>query len=224
MNFLLRVSGLMTNAPYMLNVDCDMYANEANVIRQAMCIFLQESTNQNHCAFVQFSQAFNDSNTDELNIFKSFMERGVAGIQGPIYAGSGCFHTRRVMYGLSPGDLEDDGSFSLAATTKIPTEIGLSFLLHGKSKLNPCALVLSIACLLHTPKLSLISQGTFFRIGSAISLLRGYFSVEPEGVRKRSAYRWKGLGLTIPDQVSDHYSEAKEESCQRLRSETTIRL
>ncbi|KFK31580.1 hypothetical protein AALP_AA6G130800 [Arabis alpina] len=61
-------------------------------------------------------------------------------------------------------------------------------------------------------------------IGSAISLFRGCFSVEPEGVRKRSAYRWKGLGLKIPDQVSDHDSEAKEESCQRLRSEATDRL
>ncbi|CAF1866108.1 unnamed protein product [Brassica napus] len=36
MNFLVRVSGLMTNAPYMLNVDCDMYVNEADVVRQAI--------------------------------------------------------------------------------------------------------------------------------------------------------------------------------------------
>jgi len=61
----------MTNAPYMLNVDCDMYANEADVVRQAMCIFLQKSQNQNHCAFVQFPQEFYDSNTIKLTVIKS---------------------------------------------------------------------------------------------------------------------------------------------------------
>ncbi|VVB07424.1 unnamed protein product [Arabis nemorensis] len=125
MNFLVRVSGLMTNAPYMLNVDCDMYANEADVVRQAMCIFLQESMNQNHCAFVQFPQDFYDSNADELTVLQSYVGRGIAGIQGPIYAGSGCLHTRRVMYGLSLDDLEDDGSLSSVATRKFLAEENL---------------------------------------------------------------------------------------------------
>ncbi|EFH55661.1 hypothetical protein ARALYDRAFT_902318 [Arabidopsis lyrata subsp. lyrata] len=73
MNFLARVSGLMTNAPYMLNVDCDMYANEADVVRQAMCIFLQGSPNPNHCAFVQFPQEFDGLRVKNLyrSIFKS---------------------------------------------------------------------------------------------------------------------------------------------------------
>ncbi|CAA7049534.1 unnamed protein product [Microthlaspi erraticum] len=77
-----RVSGLMTNAPYMLNVDCDMYVNDADVVREA------------------------------------YLGGGIAGIQGPIYAGSGCFHTRRVIYGLSLDDLEDDGSLSSVGTRK----------------------------------------------------------------------------------------------------------
>ncbi|KFK31114.1 hypothetical protein AALP_AA6G069800 [Arabis alpina] len=127
MNFLVRVSGLMTNALYMLNVDCDMYANDADVVRQAMCIFLQEPVNLNHCAFVQFPQAFYDSNASKrINFFRSHLERGIGGIQGPIYAGSGCFHTRRVMYGLSPSDLEDDGSLYSAATRDILTEESLA--------------------------------------------------------------------------------------------------
>nr|AAL85026.1 putative cellulose synthase [Arabidopsis thaliana]AAN71948.1 putative cellulose synthase [Arabidopsis thaliana] len=126
MNFLVRVSGLMTNAPYMLNVDCDMYANEADVVRQAMCIFLQKSMNSNHCAFVQFPQEFYDSNADELTVLQSYLGRGIAGIQGPTYAGSGCFHTRRVMYGLSIDDLEDDGSLSSLATRKYLAEENLA--------------------------------------------------------------------------------------------------
>jgi len=61
----------MTNAPYTLNVDCDMYANEPDVVRQAMCVFLQNSKNSNHCAFVQFPQKFYDSYTNELAVLQS---------------------------------------------------------------------------------------------------------------------------------------------------------
>ncbi|XP_018509173.1 cellulose synthase-like protein B6 isoform X2 [Brassica rapa] len=126
MNFLLRVSGLMTNAPYMLNVDCDMYANEADVVRQAMCVFLQKSKSPDRCAFVQFPQEFYDSNSDELAVVQSYLGRGVAGIQGPLYCGSGCFHTRRVMYGLSPDNLENNGDLSSSATIEFLDEDSLA--------------------------------------------------------------------------------------------------
>lgn len=61
----------MTNAPYMLNVDSDMYANEADVVRQAVCIFLQKSVNPNHCAFVQFPQEFYDSNAVQVTVMQT---------------------------------------------------------------------------------------------------------------------------------------------------------
>ncbi|CAH8361513.1 unnamed protein product [Eruca vesicaria subsp. sativa] len=133
MNFLARVSGLMTNAPYMLNVDCDMYANEADVVRQAMCIFLGGSMKQNDCAFVQFPQIFYDSSIGELVVLQTYVGGGIAGIQGPTYAGSGCFHTRRVMYGLSVDDLDDDGNLSSLATRKLLAEESLEKK-FGKSK------------------------------------------------------------------------------------------
>ncbi|CAH2079069.1 unnamed protein product [Thlaspi arvense] len=133
MNFLIRVSGLMTNAPYMLNVDCDMHVNDPDVVRQALCMFLQKSKNSSHCAFVQYPQEFYDSITDEFTVLQSIMGRGVAGIQGPIYVGTGCFHTRRVMYGLSPGDLEDDGSLSLVARREFLDEDSLERK-YGSSK------------------------------------------------------------------------------------------
>ncbi|CAF2288164.1 unnamed protein product [Brassica napus] len=126
MNFLVRVSGLMTNAPYMLNVDCDMYVNEADVVRLAMCVFLQKPMNPNHCAFVQFPQHFYDSNADEFIILQSYLGRGIAGIQGPIFTGSGCFHTRKVMYGLSIDDLDDSGSLSSVATKRMLAEGSLA--------------------------------------------------------------------------------------------------
>ncbi|KAL0716034.1 hypothetical protein Bca4012_065356 [Brassica carinata] len=112
----------MTNAPYMLNVDCNMYANEEDVVRQAMCVFLQKSKSSDRCAFVQFPKEFYDSNSNELAVVQSYLGRGVAGIQGLLYCGSGCFHTRRVMYGLSPDDLENNGNLSSVATMELLDE------------------------------------------------------------------------------------------------------
>ncbi|KAF5805231.1 putative cellulose synthase (UDP-forming) [Helianthus annuus] len=36
MNALIRVSPVITNAPYMLNVDCDHYINNSKALREAM--------------------------------------------------------------------------------------------------------------------------------------------------------------------------------------------
>ncbi|XP_010556996.1 PREDICTED: cellulose synthase-like protein B3 isoform X2 [Tarenaya hassleriana] len=111
MNVLARVSGVMTNAPYMLNVDCDMYVNNPDVIRQAMCLFLG-SASRNQFAFVQSPQLFYDSFGDDLVLFLTYIGRGMAGIGTPLYAGSGGILRRNVIYGLSPHDLQDDGSLS----------------------------------------------------------------------------------------------------------------
>jgi len=62
--------------------------------------------------------------------------RGIAGIQGPQYAGSGCFHTRRVMYGLSLDDLGDDGSLSSIATSKYNQQR------HKKTNLLACKILM----------------------------------------------------------------------------------
>ncbi|CBI28828.3 unnamed protein product, partial [Vitis vinifera] len=72
MNVLTRVSGVMTNAPFMLNVDCDMYA--------------------------------------KTSILYKYVGSGIAGLQGPMYGGTGCFHRRKVIYGLWPeGRMEIKG-------------------------------------------------------------------------------------------------------------------
>lgn len=38
-----------------------------------------------------------------------YMVKGIVGIQGPIYEGTGCFHRRKVIYGLQPDDFENEG-------------------------------------------------------------------------------------------------------------------
>ncbi|KAH9718126.1 cellulose synthase-like protein B4 [Citrus sinensis] len=81
-----RVSGLMTNAPFMLNVDCDMYANNPELVLHAMCLFLG-SSDERDWGFVQCPQYFYDRPTDHLAVLHQTLFKGMVGIQGPFYAG-----------------------------------------------------------------------------------------------------------------------------------------
>ncbi|XP_019078913.1 cellulose synthase-like protein H1 [Vitis vinifera] len=114
MNVLTRVSGAMTNAPFMLNVDCDMYANNPQIFHHAMCLLLG-SKNEQDCGFVQSPQCFYDGLKDDpfgnqLVVLYKYLGSGIAGLQGPTYIGTGCFHRRKVIYGLWPdGRMEIKG-------------------------------------------------------------------------------------------------------------------
>ena len=60
----MRVSGLMTNAPYMLNVDYDMFVNNPKVVLYGMCLLL-ESIGEKEFAFAQFPKVFYDELKDD---------------------------------------------------------------------------------------------------------------------------------------------------------------
>ncbi|KAH8489027.1 hypothetical protein H0E87_024607 [Populus deltoides] len=109
MNVLTRVSGLITNAPFMLNVDCDMFVNNPQIFLHAMCLLLG-SKNERESGFVQCPQYFYDGLKDDpfgnqFVVGHKYMGRGVAGIQVPFYEGTGCFHRRKVIYGSCPDDI-----------------------------------------------------------------------------------------------------------------------
>ncbi|KAL5865233.1 hypothetical protein ACOSQ3_002747 [Xanthoceras sorbifolium] len=106
MNVLTRVSGIMTNAPFMLNVDCDMFANNPQIVRHAMCLLL--GSKEKDCAFVQCPQLFYNNPNIGLVVSHEYMSKGIIGIQGPFYIGSGCFHRRKVIYGPWPEDTKND--------------------------------------------------------------------------------------------------------------------
>ncbi|CAK9157971.1 unnamed protein product [Ilex paraguariensis] len=113
MNVLIRVSGVMTNAPFMLNVDCDMYANNPKIVLHAMCMLLGVK-NEMDSGFVQYPQCFYDGLKDDpfgnqFVVLLKYMVSGIAGIQGPFYSGTGCFHRRKVIYGLSPNRTVTNG-------------------------------------------------------------------------------------------------------------------
>ncbi|KAG6510699.1 hypothetical protein ZIOFF_028730 [Zingiber officinale] len=57
MNALVRVSAVLTNAPYLLNVDCDHYFNNSKAIREAMCFMMDPLVGKRVC-YVQFPQRF----------------------------------------------------------------------------------------------------------------------------------------------------------------------
>ncbi|XP_042977126.1 cellulose synthase-like protein H1 isoform X2 [Carya illinoinensis] len=115
MNTLTRVSALMTNAPYMLNVDCDMFVNNPKVVLHAMCVLL-DSKSESEIAYVQFPQRFYDGLKDDpygnqVVVVYEYIARGIDGIQGPVYGGTGCFHRRKIIYGSSPDNVDSIDGF-----------------------------------------------------------------------------------------------------------------
>ncbi|TKY66990.1 Cellulose synthase protein H1 [Spatholobus suberectus] len=116
MNVLTRVSGLITNAPFMLNVDCDMIVNNPKIVLHALCILL-DSKGEKEVAFAQFPQQFyatlkDDPFGNQMAIFIKYLTAGIAGLQGPFYGGTNCLHIRKVIYGLSPDNIEKGNSVS----------------------------------------------------------------------------------------------------------------
>jgi cellulose synthase/poly-beta-1,6-N-acetylglucosamine synthase-like glycosyltransferase len=103
LNVLIRISGVMSNAPFILTLDCDMYTNNSEALRQAMCFFLDPKTGHQF-AFVQFPQGFNGITKNDLYAndhlrFCYVQFKGMDGLEGPIYAGTGCIHRRDALCG-----------------------------------------------------------------------------------------------------------------------------
>ena len=51
------MSAVISNAPYLLNVDCDHYINNSKALREAMCFMMDPQGGKNIC-YVQFPQRF----------------------------------------------------------------------------------------------------------------------------------------------------------------------
>ncbi|KAM7472909.1 hypothetical protein LguiA_011092 [Lonicera macranthoides] len=106
MNALVRVSGVLTNAPFMLNLDCDHYLNNSKAVREAMCFLMDPQIGRKVC-YVQFPQRFdgidrNDRYANRNTVFFDINMKGLDGIQGPVYVGTGCVFRRQALYGYEP--------------------------------------------------------------------------------------------------------------------------
>ncbi|KAI4380528.1 hypothetical protein MLD38_006706 [Melastoma candidum] len=106
MNALIRVSGVLTNAPFVLNLDYDQYINNSKAIREAMCFLMDPRVGKKVC-YVQFPQRFDDTDrrdrcTNRNAVFFDIYMKGLDGIQGPVYVGTGCVFRRQALYGYDP--------------------------------------------------------------------------------------------------------------------------
>lgn len=105
-NALVRVSAILTNAPYILNLDCDHYVNNSKAVREAMCFFMDPQIGRDVC-YVQFPQRFDgidrsDRYANRNTVFFDVNMKGLDGIQGPVYVGTGCCFNRQALYGYGP--------------------------------------------------------------------------------------------------------------------------
>ncbi|XP_059663643.1 cellulose synthase-like protein E6 [Cornus florida] len=103
MNALIRVSSRISNAPIILNVDCDMYSNNLESVREALCFFMDEEKGH-QIAYVQFPQVFDNLTKNDIygSSLRIIIELEIAGLDangGPFYIGSGCFHRRDSLSG-----------------------------------------------------------------------------------------------------------------------------
>uniref|UniRef100_A0A1J3DU48 Cellulose synthase n=1 Tax=Noccaea caerulescens TaxID=107243 RepID=A0A1J3DU48_NOCCA len=112
MNALIRVSSVLTNGAYLLNVDCDHYFNNSKAVKEAMC-FLMDPAIGKKCCYVQFPQRFDgidlhDRYANRNIVFFDINLKGLDGIQGPVYVGTGCCFNRQALYGYDPVLTDED--------------------------------------------------------------------------------------------------------------------
>nr|XP_043625614.1 cellulose synthase-like protein D1 isoform X2 [Erigeron canadensis] len=105
MNSLVRASAILSNGPFILNLDCDHYINNSMAIREGMC-FMMDRGGDRVC-FIQFPQRFegidpSDRYANHNTVFFDGNMRALDGLQGPVYVGTGCMFRRYALYGFSP--------------------------------------------------------------------------------------------------------------------------
>eukprot|EP01018_Ginkgo_biloba_P002115 Gb_06085 [translate_table: standard] len=129
LNALLRVSGVMTNSPFVVNLDCDMYVNNSQALLQGICFHLDEalSSTKHRVSFVQFPQRFsNNTETNRLSVLYDVFFKGLDGIQGPFCNGTGCMMRREALHGTG-----EDTHQSVKPFRKIPNKSGFSSAFHA---------------------------------------------------------------------------------------------
>jgi len=105
MNALVRASAIMSNGPFILNLDCDHYIYNSMALREGMC-FMMDRGGDRLC-YIQFPQRFegidpSDRYANHNTVFFDVNMRALDGLQGPVYVGTGCLFRRIALYGFDP--------------------------------------------------------------------------------------------------------------------------
>ncbi|KAA8527738.1 hypothetical protein F0562_035393 [Nyssa sinensis] len=144
LNVLLRVSGVISNAPYILMLDCDMYSNDPTSARQAMCFHLDPKISPS-LAFVQFPQKFHNISKNDIYDSQArsiFMVKwpGMDGLKGPMLSGTCFYMKRKALYG---SDIQKDSDLLLLKQSFGPSNEftkslsrGFRYVIDSKDSLN----------------------------------------------------------------------------------------
>ncbi|XP_010673439.2 cellulose synthase-like protein D1 [Beta vulgaris subsp. vulgaris] len=105
MNALVRASAVLSNGPFILNLDCDHYFYNSMAIREGMCYMMDRGGDR--ICYVQFPQRFegidpSDRYANHNTVFFDGNMRALDGLQGPVYVGTGCMFRRYALYGFDP--------------------------------------------------------------------------------------------------------------------------
>ncbi|CAN1254516.1 Cellulose synthase-like protein G3 [Linum perenne] len=189
LNVLLRVSAMMTNAPIVLTLDCDMSSNDPQTPIRAMCYFCDPKLGPENSAYLQFPQSYHGINKNDIyagefqRLFR-IQAMGFDGLRGPNHVGTGCFFRRRVFF----------GGPSTPVTPEIP-EVGPDHVLVNKSIQSKSVLELAdkVAGCTYENKTSW-GYKMGYRYGSLVEDMFTGYSLHCEGWRsmfccpKRSAF------------------------------------
>ncbi|KAL5972447.1 hypothetical protein ACLOJK_041702 [Asimina triloba] len=103
LNALIRVSSVISNGPIIVTVDCDMYSNNTELVRDMLCFFM-DGEKGHEIGYVQ--TALDCDNLPKNDVYchsnKVTFElefNGMDGCGGPPYAGSGTFLRRESLCG-----------------------------------------------------------------------------------------------------------------------------
>ncbi|XP_062109097.1 cellulose synthase-like protein D1 [Humulus lupulus] len=105
MNAMVRASAILSNGPFILNLDCDHYIFNSLAIKEGMC-FMMDRGGDRIC-YIQFPQRFegidpSDRYANHNTVFFDGNMRALDGLQGPVYVGTGCMFRRYALYGFHP--------------------------------------------------------------------------------------------------------------------------
>ncbi|OMP08844.1 Cellulose synthase [Corchorus olitorius] len=110
MNALVRASAVMSNGPFILNLDCDHYVYNSQAMKEGICFMMDRGGDM--ICYVQFPQRFEgidpcDRYANKNIVFFDVNMRALDGLMGPFYVGTGCLFRRVALYGFEPPRWKD---------------------------------------------------------------------------------------------------------------------
>ncbi|KAG6481188.1 hypothetical protein ZIOFF_057783 [Zingiber officinale] len=124
LNALARASAIISNGPFLLNLDYDNYVHDSLAFREGICYMLDGSE---RVCFVQYPLRLDgvdpsDRYANHNNALFDANMRALDGIQGPFNLGSRCLFRRMAVYGFDPPEASLQRTQQLNASDDGPSD------------------------------------------------------------------------------------------------------